>query len=958
MNVTITTGATGAVQPGNITVANAIGKTAGGNATLTLTLSQANTYTGSTTISNGTLAVSANNALPSGTSVIVNGGGLAIGSTSNRVAGVQLLSGGLSGGTGVLTSTSDYDLRAGTVTANLAGAVNLNKSTGGTVALSGSCCTYTGVTNIDAGTLTTNASIPNNGAVSIASGATLGLVGTGEIVGSISGAGNISLGALNLTAGQSNATTTFSGVISGTGNFTKPGTGTLTLSGANTYSGTTTITGGTLAIDGAAATAGAGSIVVGANTLDIRNGATISNAVTINGGTIANSAGTGTLGTGGLTLLGNATLSSAGTGLDVTSVITDGASTFGLTKTGASTVTLAAANTYDGATSVSAGTLAVTNAAGLGSTTGATTVASGATLDLRNVAVGAEAVTLNGGTLATSTGTSSLSGGVTLTANSTVDVTGTQLTASGVVTDGAGTFGLAKNGAGTLILSNANTYDGATSVNAGTLAVVNAAALGSITGGTAVAAGATLDLRNVAVGAEAVTLNGGTLAASTGISTLSGTVALAADSTLDAGGTQLTLSGVMSGAGGFTKTGAGELVLSGAKTFSGNTQINQGVVTASHSSALGSTAGVTSVANGATLNINNVAIGAEAVTLNGNGASPAGALTASGTAALAGNVTLASASRIGTTSGVSTLTLGGAVNAAGNALDIAGTGSVTATTNAANDFGTVTITGAKDVALKDANAISLGASTLTGTLNVQAAGTLTLTGNVSATGAGDAITLAAGRFVNTAGATALATPTGGARWLVWSANPSPFSGGTPDDRGGLAFDFKQYNATFGVTTVAQATGNGFLYSLAPTITPTLTGTITKVYDGNNTATLAGTNYTSGGVVDSDTVTLNNPVAGTYSDKNAALGKNVAVTGISITSVTNGAATVYGYTLGSTTANANIGDITQKALTATAAAPNKIYDGATTAAPPSASPQAWSAQKPSPPAATAPSTAKT
>jgi hypothetical protein len=43
--------------------------------------------------------------------------------------------------------------------------------------------------------------------------------------------------------------------------------------------------------------------------------------------------------------------------------------------------------------------------------------------------------------------------------------------------------------------------------------------------------------------------------------------------------------------------------------------------------------------------------------------------------------------------------------------------------------------------------------------------------------------------------------------------------GERDNRGGLAYDFKQYNATFGVTAPAQAAGNGFLYTLAPTITP-------------------------------------------------------------------------------------------------------------------------------------------
>ena len=45
-----------------------------------------------------------------------------------------------------------------------------------------------------------------------------------------------------------------------------------------------------------------------------------------------------------------------------------------------------------------------------------------------------------------------------------------------------------------------------------------------------------------------------------------------------------------------------------------------------------------------------------------------------------------------------------------------------------------------------------------------------------------------------------------------------------------ALDFKQYNASYGLTTV-QGTGSGLLYTLAPTLTATLVGTASKVYDG-------------------------------------------------------------------------------------------------------------------------------
>ncbi|MBU4320211.1 MAG: hypothetical protein KJ739_03890, partial [Nitrospinae bacterium] len=178
--------------------------------------------------------------------------------------------------------------------------------------------------------------------------------------------------------------------------------------------------------------------------------------------------------------------------------------------------------------------------------------------------------------------------------------------------------------------------------------------------------------------------------------------------------------------------------------------------------------------------------------------------------------------------------------------------------------------------------------------------------------------IAAGQnFINNAGAGALSTSSG--RWLVYSTDPAN------DTRGGLTYNFKQYNATYGVTDV-QGTGNGFLYSVAPTITPGLTGTVTKTYDGDNTATLVSGNYSVSGEIDSDIVMLNNPASGTYDNKNVGAGKTVTVSGLSV-SAADGAATVYGYSLSSDTASGAIGNITAKALTVTADNKSKIYGDA-------------------------------
>jgi hypothetical protein len=161
---------------------------------------------------------------------------------------------------------------------------------------------------------------------------------------------------------------------------------------------------------------------------------------------------------------------------------------------------------------------------------------------------------------------------------------------------------------------------------------------------------------------------------------------------------------------------------------------------------------------------------------------------------------------------------------------------------------------------------------------------------------------------------------GSGRFLVWSGSPSN------DTHDGLTPNFIQYNATYGVSSILGS-GNGFLYSLAPVITTTLVGTISKTYDQNANATLTSANYSSSGVVGGDTVTLNYPTSGLYDNPNAGTGKNVSVSGISITSATNGAATVYGYTLGSAaTANGNIGTINPvSASIAGVVANNKTFD---------------------------------
>jgi autotransporter-associated beta strand protein len=114
--------------------------------------------------------------------------------------------------------------------------------------------TYSGPTLIVGGTLV--ADDPNtlspNSDFEISSGATL-YISEDQTIGSLGGGGNVTLGSHMLTANNDNASTAFSGIISGTGGLTKSGTGTLTILGVNSYSGATIVNAGSLAVTGSIA---------------------------------------------------------------------------------------------------------------------------------------------------------------------------------------------------------------------------------------------------------------------------------------------------------------------------------------------------------------------------------------------------------------------------------------------------------------------------------------------------------------------------------------------------------------------------------------------------------------------------------------------------------------------------------------------------------------------------------
>jgi len=165
----------------------------------------------------------------------------------------------------------------GTISGVISGAGGITKiDNPGTWILSGTS-TYTGPTTVSAGTLRAGAAaggqaFGNGSAVALAdvAGVSLDLNGFSQTIGSLAGGGstggNVTLGAnATLTTGGNNGSTSYAGVISGTGTsgLTKLGTGTQTLSGVNTYNGSTTIKAGTLKLGVAGSINSSQTIVVG-----------------------------------------------------------------------------------------------------------------------------------------------------------------------------------------------------------------------------------------------------------------------------------------------------------------------------------------------------------------------------------------------------------------------------------------------------------------------------------------------------------------------------------------------------------------------------------------------------------------------------------------------------------------------------------------------------------------------
>lgn len=603
-----------------------------------------------------------------------------------------------------------------TVSGGIATSGGLVKNDAGTLDLTGAN-TYAGTTAINGGTLrVSNATgLPIRSALTVGTGASFD-INQAFTIGSLAGAGDVNnTSATNriITIGRDDTSTTFSGRINPATTarvaITKIGAGTLTLqpttTNASTYTGNTIINGGSVVLDTSASSLTSGFL--GATPLQLgggnfqmkgRSGAattqTMGNFTTLaSGGSIIldNNSGTSTtlrLGSLTATVAGGSLLVNAPANTVVSNTTT--ALTNNILGAGRAVFTDGTANTFNW---LSQGSATPFQWTGLGTGVGTTPAYTGA-LPADGSGLAAGNYTLVGsqtqGTAASSINTLKITSSA---ASQSLDLAGFNLTANGLLITGTDAYeikgtgaltnaadliihqynsggltinapiagvALTKAGTGTLNLGGLNTFTGGIFVNGGVL---------SFSQTTNVAGGLGAGVAQVVRLADGATLRytgaTGTVAAVTNPGSYT-YVLNGGNANIDVtnGASALTLTGAISGAGGFTKLGTGTLVLGASATHSGPTFVNAGTLQIGGAFNLSSSP--VTVATGATIDMNlgNVTMGS----LTGAGTVTTAAGTSARTLTLGGDntsttfsgVLAGSIANILTKNGTGIMTLSGA----------------------------------------------------------------------------------------------------------------------------------------------------------------------------------------------------------------------------------------------------------------------------------------------------------
>ena len=517
----------------------------------TLVLAGNNSYSGSTSVTAGTLRLQGGVAIPdAGALILSNSAGVAVSIQNSETIG-SLQGGGLSGGSVSIAANATLTVAETgnqTFAGTISGAGNFTKSGAGTLTLANTM-NATGGILISGGTLATGAANIFSSSASITANSSTLRLGGNQSISAFTGSTNrLDLSTYALTINGS-TNSVIGGSITGTnGTLIKDGADNLAIySSANTFSGQTILNAGSITVLNTGTHFGTSTVTINNGTLTTGNAGlatntNISNLVVVSG-TIAGGTASSSIISNGSIIVQSGTIS--------TPIL--GAAT--LSKQSAGVFLLSGNNTYSGGTTISAGTLRLSGNGALG--TGAISI-SGGELDL-----GAKSLT---NTISAFTG-GVLSNG-TLTANG-----GNFNVSAGTITAVlAGSNGLTKSAAGTVVLSAANTYSGGTTVSAGTLRLSG----------------------NGTLGTEAISISGGEL--DLGAKTLSNSISaftggVLSNGTLTANGGNFnvsagTITAVLAGSNGLVKSGNGTVALSASNSYSGATTVNSGTLQAAATGAL------------------------------------------------------------------------------------------------------------------------------------------------------------------------------------------------------------------------------------------------------------------------------------------------------------------------------------------------------------------------------------
>lgn len=388
----------------------------------------------------------------------------------------------------------------------------------------------------------------------------------------------VAIGGMTVTGTQD---WTFSGGgISGTGGLTMNGTGTVTLTNQNTYGGTTTINSGTVRIGNGGAT-----------------------------GSISSAAAIGTDGRLEFYSNDNTTLEIAnavsGTG-EIAFLGTGNPNESSYKYTGNSTGFTGNVRVKSGARFI------LENDDNL--STNAISVENGGQVYLASNRIYANSLNIVGNGWNETGGTygalrmgedADLTGNLTLTGNARIGVLNGAATISGIIADGDNGYTLEKTGSGKLILTGINTHVGATTIAAGSLALSGNGSIAA-SSGVSLANGTSFDISGVTDSASIQSLSG------TGSVALGGKILVVGN-----GGANSTFSGTISGTGGVTKTGSGNLTLANSSSF-GNLDIAGGALIVANGKTItlsdeAKIAGILSVSVGTT------ALAAKKITFDASG---------------------------------------------------------------------------------------------------------------------------------------------------------------------------------------------------------------------------------------------------------------------------------------------------------------------------------------------------